>query len=69
MFINHSVNDQHIFNLGSRYYWNSDNDRQIIIYPNKDFTYFQKIKVKIKIISQVYTLSILLLKITTLIKM
>ena len=48
VFINHSVNDQHIFNLGSRYYWNSDNDRQIIIYPNKDFTYFQKIKVKIK---------------------
>ena len=42
VFINHSVNDQHIFNLGSRYYWNSDNDRQIIIYPNKDFYLFSK---------------------------
>lgn len=48
VFINHSVNDQHIFNMGSKYYWNSENDRQIIIYPNKNFTYFQKLKVKIK---------------------
>lgn len=48
VFINHSVNDQHIFNVGTRYYWSSENDRQIIINPSKNFTYFQKLKVKIK---------------------
>lgn len=48
VFINHAVNDQHIFNLGSKYYWNIQNDRQIIIHPDKNFTIFKKIKVKIK---------------------
>jgi hypothetical protein len=48
VFLHHAINDQHIFLFGDNFYWNNNNDRQILINPNTKVSLNKKITIYLK---------------------